>query len=116
MRAEEYFHLAPYNWNCAQSIHKAYQATTGLTDELIELQYRGKGGGRAEGGVCGAIYAVQTLVDLGSQEAERLTDVFAQRAGGLTCRDLKGQCGRSCKELVALAQEVLEEAQVSETN
>lgn len=97
----------PYNWNCAQSIHKVAQQYTGVSDEEIELYYRSKGGGRAEGGLCGAIYAVRDLLGGDTQEADRAIERFASRAGGLTCAQLKGKCGRSCQELVALAEEIL---------
>lgn len=45
MKAKDYFHLAPQNWNCAQAIQKSVQPITGLNDEDIELQYRPMGGG-----------------------------------------------------------------------
>lgn len=107
-RATGYFHLKPYNWNCAQSIHKAVQAHTGLSDEQIELSYRSKGGGRAEGGLCGAIYAVRNIIGEGSQAAERATEEFRQITSGTTCSELKGRCGRSCLELVAVAEQILD--------
>lgn len=107
--ASDYFHLMPYNWNCAQSIQKSAQSLTGLTDEHIELRYRSKGGGRAEGGLCGAIYAVRDVVGQDTGTADALTEVFAQRVGGTTCAALKGKCGRSCAELVEVAEEILKE-------
>lgn len=109
-RAGEYFHLAPYNWNCAQSLHKSQQALTGLTDEEIEAQYRSKGGGRAEGGLCGAIYAMRSLAS-SDEEADRLTEAFGSTVGGLTCAQLRDRCGRSCRELVELAESLLIESQ-----
>lgn len=108
MKAEEYFHLAPHNWNCAQALHKAWQAHTGLSDAEIELRYRPMGGGRAPEGMCGAIYAVRTLVGEDSPLAEELTRSFAERMGGLTCRELKGKYGRPCSALVATAAELLQ--------
>lgn len=105
--AADYFHLMPYNWNCAQSIHKAVQAHTGISDQEIELRYRSKGGGRAEGGLCGAIYAVRDLLGGDTTEADRATERFATEVGGLTCAELRGKCGRSCSELVDLAEQIL---------
>ncbi len=107
MKAKTYFHLAPHNWNCAQAIHKSQQAHTGLSDEEIELHFRPMGGGRAPEGVCGALYAIQTLVDEDRQQA--LSEEFRHRTGGTTCRELKGRCGRSCLELVGIAEEILEQ-------
>lgn len=112
-RAADYFHLMPYNWNCAQSIHKAAQSRTGLTDEEIELRYRSKGGGRAEGGLCGAIYAVRSIVGEGTDAAERLTERFRELTGGLTCSELKGKHGRPCSYLVEVAQGLLDNEEES---
>lgn len=108
-RAKDYFHLMPNNWNCAQAIHKAEQDHTGFTDEYIEEHYRSKGGGRAEGGLCGAIYAVRSIVGDNTDSAHKATEQFGIRAGGLTCAQLRDKCGRSCAELVDLAQDVLNE-------
>lgn len=107
MKAKDYFHLKPENWNCAQAIHKSLQATSGLSDEDIEQAYRSMGGGRAPGGMCGAIYAACTLA--GDDEAlkERLTANFLERTGALTCRELKGTLKRPCSWLVEQAEELL---------
>lgn len=111
MKAKEYFHLAPHNWNCAQAIHKSVQPWTGLSDEEIELAYRPMGGGRAPEGMCGAIYAVRTILGEDTEEAKRLTDAFVERTGGLTCRELKGKNGRPCSWLVEQAEELLTQAE-----
>lgn len=108
-RAVAYFHRLPENWNCAQSVHKAYQGQTGLTDREIEDTYRTQGGGRAEGGLCGALYAARSIAQTEAQ-AEYITAQFAQRAGATTCRALKGECRKPCVELVDLAQELIEES------
>lgn len=107
MKAKELFHLPPYNWNCAQAIHKAFATYTGLSDEEIELSYRPMGGGRAPEGMCGAIYAVRTIVGEGSETARQLTETFAERMGGLSCRELKGKHGRPCSLLVEEAETLL---------
>lgn len=109
MQAKDYFHLAPHNWNCAQAIHKRYQELTGMSDEEIELSFRPMGGGRAPEGMCGAIYAVRTLVGEEIPLAEELTASFVERTGGLTCRELKGRCGQPCSWLVEQAEQVLDE-------
>lgn len=55
--AISFFHSAPNNYNCAQAIIKRFQdnSITYISDEKIEQDFRSKGGGRAEGGICGAI-------------------------------------------------------------
>lgn len=112
--ASAYFHDEEHNWNCAQSILKAHQALADLTDEELELHYRSKGGGRAEGGLCGAIYAAMQLTPEALQP--RLLERFAARTGGLTCRELKGRCGRSCRELVEVADTELQEVLKTDTD
>lgn len=52
--AVDYFHKEPEKLNCAQSILKAWQEDFEISDETIE-EFRQWGGGRAEGGVCGAL-------------------------------------------------------------
>lgn len=107
MRAKDYFHLAPHNWNCAQAIHKGFQEATALTDQEIELAYRPMGGGRAPEGMCGAIYAVRTLVGEDTPLADELTEAFMDKTGGLTCHELKGRDGRPCSWLVEEAEALL---------
>ena len=60
-RSETFFHNKPNNWNCAQAVQKGFQDLTGMTDEAIEEEYRPKGGGRAEGGLCGALYSANRI-------------------------------------------------------
>lgn len=108
-KASRYFHNQSHNWNCAQSVYKAQQPRTGISDADIELRYRSQGGGRAEGGMCGAVYAASTLV--GQQRVQALVDQFRERAGGLTCRELKGKQGLPCSYWVDLAEEILIEHQ-----
>lgn len=104
--ASEYFHDEANNWNCAQAILKAHQGLCTLTDEELELHYRSKGGGRAEGGLCGAVYAASELVARGLRP--QILERFEARAGALTCVRLKGKCGRTCRELVSIADEELQ--------
>lgn len=108
-RASYYFHRKPEGWNCAQSLFKAFQEESSLTDAEIEIQFRSKGGGRAEGGICGALYAAQNLAH-NDEEKEYITREFEQRAGATTCRRLKGECHVPCIELVDLAQDLIQES------
>lgn len=106
-RAQEYFHLMPQNWNCAQSILKAHQSLGNLTDQEIELQYRPKGGGRAEGGLCGAIYAVRDVLRQSGRDADGAVEAFGAELGGTTCAELRGRCGRTCGQIVDTADRLL---------
>ena len=56
-----YFHIPPESLNCAQAILKGFQQEFGITDQEIE-EFRNNGGGRAEGGICGALFAAEKLL------------------------------------------------------
>ena len=54
--------------NCAQAVAVTFQVLSGLTPEDIE-NHRHSGGGRAPGGLCGALYAaLELLPDAGQRE------------------------------------------------
>ena len=62
------------------------------------------GGGRAEGGVCGALYAAQILLGEG-EKCDKVTDAFQQAVGSTQCSDIKRtECG--CRNYVAIAAEL----------
>lgn len=107
-RAVDYFHAGPNNWNCAQSIVKSFQTEANMSDEDIELTYRSKGGGRAEGGLCGAVYSAKQVLGEDSPEAIALEEEFRQQWDVLTCRDLKAVKRVPCTDTVSLADKLLE--------
>lgn len=100
-----FFHAKPANWNCAQAIQKGYQHITRLSDEEIELQYRPKGGGRAEEGLCGALYAVEAI--LKEKGLPSIRADFEAEAGAVTCHALKQELHFPCPDCVALADRLL---------
>lgn len=107
--ASQYFHNEENNWNCAQSLYKHYQTRLAISDEDIELKYRCKGGGRAEGGICGALYAgMEIVASTGTKTQQRVFNAFAAQVGGTTCAQIKGKCGKMCSELVAMTQELVD--------
>lgn len=61
--SEKYFHVLPQNLNCAQAVLKGFQNEFQISEKEIE-EYRAWGGGRAEGGVCGALFAAERLLRL----------------------------------------------------
>lgn len=103
-----YFHQAPYKLNCAQSIMKAAQGVTGISDEAIALQYGDKGGGKAPGGLCGALYSAKQILGPDSPEAAALEAEFEATLGGKCCKQLKGELKVPCERTVSLAQTLLE--------
>ncbi|MBQ7208047.1 MAG: redox-active protein [Lentisphaeria bacterium] len=100
-QASAYFGAVPKTHNCAQSV----AAGAGREDLLPELA--SCGGGRAPGGLCGALYA---LLKLAPESAhDRLRRDFAARAGAETCREIKTGSKFPCAECVRLAAELSEE-------
>ncbi len=106
-RAVEYFHAAPNNWNCAQAIEKHFQSLTLLSDEEIENSFRCKGGGRAEGGICGALYAAKRILSEQGKSTEEFVEEFRTKMGGITCQVLKTELAIPCPQTVNTADELL---------
>ncbi|GAD04478.1 2-amino-4-hydroxy-6-hydroxymethyldihydropteridine pyrophosphokinase [Porphyromonas crevioricanis JCM 15906] len=105
--AEDFFHNKPNNWNCCQSVLKQFQDHIALSDDEIELHYRPCGGGRAEGGLCGALYAAEELMK--KHQLPSVKDDFKKEAGGTTCRELKAELKFPCVEAVRLAERLVNE-------
>lgn len=105
--ARALFHNKSHNWNCAQAIVKNHQEWAHMSDEEIELSYRPKGGGRAEGGLCGALYAAKELLGAASPEAAALEEDFRVQLGAKTCAELKGGLKVPCTATVELADQLL---------
>ncbi|MCQ2193891.1 MAG: C-GCAxxG-C-C family protein [Paludibacteraceae bacterium] len=101
-----YFHRPPETLNCAQSIMKGFQKEFGVSDEEIEA-FRAWGGGRAEGGVCGALYAADIL--LKRKGMPSISAEFAKKVGATTCKEIKGNQLCSCPNCVRIADELMVE-------
>ncbi|MDO4770896.1 redox-active protein [Porphyromonas sp.] len=104
-KSTDFFHNKSNNWNCAQSIQKGFQNITKMSDEEIELTYRPAGGGRAEGGLCGALYSAEKILE--EKGLPSIKEEFTKIAGGSTCRELKGEKKFPCNSAVDLAEELL---------
>jgi len=92
--------------NCAQSVVHAWNEKHANREKPLSL-YAGCGGGRAPGGLCGALHA---SCDLAHREARGdIQTAFAEKTGGnLTCRAVRMSRKLSCNDCVALAAELLE--------
>jgi len=105
IKSEEYFHKKPDNFNCAQAVLKGFQQEFQIQDEVVEA-FRAFGGGRAENGLCGALYAANYLMKkVGS---ESLNESFAKKAVYEKCKDIKHNKHCSCEECVKIADELVE--------
>ena len=103
-KSDEYFHALPEKLNCAQAILKGFQVEFKISDSEIEV-YRAWGGGRAEGGVCGALFAADRL--LHQIKKESIAVEFNKEAGGILCAEIKSN-KFSCAECVRIADELID--------
>lgn len=91
--------------NCAQSVLRAFQPHRNIPEEDI-LKAKLHGGGRAEAGLCGALFAALQLA--GEPEArQRLRNAFVAAAGADTCREIKRTARTPCVECVRIAASLL---------
>lgn len=109
-QASRYFH-GKEGYNCAQSVLKTFQQERNISDMTI-YQASALGGGRAEGGVCGAIYSA-LMVSGDEKMAEKLLADFHQKTGSIYCTDIR-ESRDGCRELVKLAVSLTAE-QLEET-
>ena len=102
--SETYFHAAPEMYNCAQSVLKGFQTEFSISDEKVE-EFRAFGGGRAENGICGALYAANFLME--KMGKPKLDDAFKEKVSYVKCRDIKGNKACSCPSCVRIADELV---------
>ncbi len=87
--------------NCAQAVCHGAQR-----DDLLEPM-AGCGGGKAQGGTCGALYAAMVIA---GDKGEDVKKKFADLNHATTCKELKGGQKVSCHECVSTASQILEES------
>lgn len=93
--------------NCAQSVLRGFQESFQVPEETI-AEAKKWGGGRADGGLCGALHsACQLAADDCTRQA--LHERFLASAGSDRCREIRKLGRLSCGECVALAATVLQE-------
>jgi len=101
--------------NCAQAVAMAAKEAYHVTDAEIEA-LGCCGGGRAPGGVCGAIHAVRELLKKKSvHDADTALAEFERVIGDLHCKVIKGAKKHSCMECVAEAAALAERFSRSRT-
>jgi len=104
LRSHHYFHTQPYDLNCAQAILKGFQKEFNISDTEIE-DYKAWGGGRAEGGMCGALFAAEGL--LRQIVKDSIIQKFIQSTGSPLCLDLRNS-QFTCVECIRIADELVE--------
>ena len=89
--------------NCAQAVARAAKDAYGVTEAEIDA-YASCGGGRAPGGVCGAIHAAHEIIARkSSSDADTAILEFERTIGALGCSEIKSAKKRSCLDCVAEA-------------
>lgn len=101
MKCSETYKAAPYFYNCAQAVVARFRP------ELLEAA-GSCGGGRAPEGLCGALYGAMMAEP---EKAEEIKAAFAEAAGAVTCRQLKGECKTPCVTCIDIAEQLLTELQ-----
>ena len=102
--ALEHFRCPPERLNCAQSVLYAYQKVSG--DAALSISdLKAFGGGRAPGGLCGALHAACAVVP---EKAESLKARFAEITGGVLCRELRKANQHPCEVCVSESAQLLE--------
>jgi hypothetical protein len=92
------------NFNCAQAVLKAFQEECGVPDAEISEQVK-SGGGRADGGVCGALFAAMLLA--APEQAATIEACFVNETGSSRCREIRATGKLDCRACVALAARLL---------
>lgn len=93
--------------NCAQAVAFAWGSKY-PGGRGVEEVFAGHGGGRAPGGLCGAVYASCTLAGAAAEPA--IKQAFAEKTGGhLTCKAIRAARALPCSACVEAAAELLEQ-------
>jgi len=93
--------------SCGQSVLRGFQEHYNIDEKQI-IDAKKFGGGRADGGFCGALYAAWILAS-DERIKEQIRERFAEQAGSDKCREIR-QLGRlSCGDCVELAATLLYE-------
>jgi len=101
-KVSDYFH-GKEKYNCAQAVLKYFQDDLNVTTEEID-SFSKCGGGRAEGGICGALYAVHRLVH-DPELIKEIDDYFLSQAGSTQCKEIRNLKRVTCAASVDLAAE-----------
>ncbi len=104
-KATDTFRKLPWCHNCAQAVANNWRHLYDNPDTILD-ELAMKGTGRAEGGICGALYAAQKALP---QFEKEITDKFCEIAGDTTCMAIKQKAKTSCPVCVETADILIEE-------
>jgi hypothetical protein len=101
--ALEHFRRPPQRLNCAQSVLYAYQQVAGVNSIPLS-DMKSLGGGRAPGGLCGAVHAACVVAP---SRAESLKKRFAEITGSIYCAELRSAAEHPCEVCVSESARLL---------
>jgi len=94
--------------NCSQAVAEAFKDQFPLSSETMN-ELAGCGAGRAPGGVCGALYAVEKMLAATNPlSTAQCRQKFVERGGSDKCHDIRASRRLSCPGCVRTAGEFLE--------
>ncbi|MCW3807542.1 C-GCAxxG-C-C family (seleno)protein [Plebeiibacterium marinum] len=103
--AEKLYH-GKEGYNCAQAILKAFQPEYSISEHIITKASE-NGTGKAENGICGALYAAHYLLKEPTN-INKINQDFIVKGGSIRCKEIRRNRKLSCKECVKLAAENLQ--------
>ena len=103
MKATDTFRNPAYGHNCAQAVANKWKEL--YASEDIVKEYSPYVGGKAPGGLCGAVFAAMQAVP---DHAEEIRKEFVELCGAETCRAKKMKSGTPCAVCVDTADKLVE--------
>lgn len=94
-------------YNCAQAVSKMFQAQLNVDDDQI-VDFEACGGGNAEDGICGALYAIKQLAG-NEPDRQNLIQRFEQEVGSLYCDEILALGRLSCAGCIHTACRILQD-------
>ena len=103
-QALKVFRQPPERLNCAQAVIHAWCEVSGDVS-ITPASLKPFGGGRAPGGLCGALHAACLAAP---DQKEVMKSAFTARLGSLYCKELRTDGDHRCAACVAEAADLLE--------
>lgn len=100
-------------YNCAQAILKGFQEKYSVPQKTIDA-FKACEGGRAEGGLCGALHAVKFLIK-NKDRTSKLENRFSEVTGEIHCKAIRKLNRVPCTGCVQTAARLLSELDSSES-
>lgn len=94
-------------YNCAQAVSKMFQAQLDVDDDQI-AELGACGGGNAEDGICGALYAIKQLAG-NERNRQNVIQRFEQEVGSLYCDEILVLGRLSCAGCIYTACRILQD-------